>query len=305
MLDLIIFFLSFILIALVAGNNLSACSGAIISGRAVSKRFGILLTVAGYILGLVMQGQILKGGIYALLPNSSPLAVAVALSIGVIVFIYSHIKKVPQSLSMTFSSAILGISIASGFKTNLTFLLSMSSFWVLAPIVSIILVLFMMRISNHLVNKRHIWKTVGRIRLLLIIVSFFTAFTLGANTMGLLYSSLPSSVYNLPIAISGIIIGSFLLSGRELKRISSDIITIRYLNSLNSQFASTLIVEIATLFGIPLSNTQIFTTSIYGAGLSYRNRIIKKKPAKEIIYVWIVMILASMALGYVLFSIVS
>ena len=305
MLDLIIFFLSFVLITLVAGNNLSACSGAMISGRVVSKRFGILLTVLGYILGLALQGQILKGGLYSLLPNPSPLAVSVALFIAVIVFIYSYLKKVPQSLSMTFSSAILGISLASGFKTNVMFLASMFSFWILAPLVSIVLVLFLMRVSNHIVNKRHVWRTVGRIRTLLIIVSFLTAFTLGANTMGLLYASLPESVYNLPLAITGIIIGSFLLSGRGLRRISNDIITIRYLNSLNSQFASTLLVEIATLFGIPLSNTQIFTTSVYGAGLSYKNRIIKKKPAKEIVYFWIVMIAASFVLGYLIFSAVS
>ncbi len=49
--------LAFLLISLVAGNNLSACSGTIIGGNIVSRRIGILLTFIGYAGGMLLQGS--------------------------------------------------------------------------------------------------------------------------------------------------------------------------------------------------------------------------------------------------------
>ncbi len=49
---LIIFVLSFILIALVSGNNMPVCSGSLVGGRILSKRSGIMLTMFGYLAGL-------------------------------------------------------------------------------------------------------------------------------------------------------------------------------------------------------------------------------------------------------------
>ena len=57
--------LAAVLIALVAGNNLSACSGAIISSRVTSRRTGILITGIGYTLGLGLQGRTLQAGFLA------------------------------------------------------------------------------------------------------------------------------------------------------------------------------------------------------------------------------------------------
>ncbi len=296
--SLIILALTFLLISLVAGNNLSSCTGAIISGKIVTKRSGIIIAILGYISGLVLEGNILKNGVSALLPVNSTLFITIALLVSIIIFIYAHFKRIPNSLSFTFASVILGISSAAGLNINFTFVLTMVLFWALTPIVSIALTLAMMKGSRRIIDKKNIWGTINKIKILLVIVSFFTAFTLGANTIGFVYSAIPSDSSNFIIVVVALIFGSMVLSGRELNKIGNEIIPFRYLNSITSQLGSAIIVEVATLFGIPMSNTQSFTMSIYGAGLSYKNRLLIKKPAIDIIKAWIYMIIVSFIIAF-------
>ncbi len=298
--DIIILALTFILVSLVSGNNLSSCTGAIISGKIVSRKAGIAIAVFGYASGLLLEGGILQSGVIALLPIKTETFITIALATSIVIFLYAHFKRIPNSLSFTFAAAILGISSAAGFSVNISFVSAMFLFWLLTPIASIFLTIVLMRSSRRAVSKKRIWPTVNKMKLILVIVSFFTAFTLGANTIGFVYSAIPDSSYNLIVIIAALVFGSIALSGRELNRIGNEIIPFRYLNSVASQVSSALLVEIATLFSIPLSNTQAFTMSIYGAGLSYKNRLLIKKPAIEITKAWIYMVIISFIAAYAL-----
>ena len=73
---------------------------------------------------------------------------------------------------------------------------------------------------------------------------------------------------------------------------------VRYLNAIMSQLVSALEVEIATLFGVPLSNTQTFTASLYGAGYSYKARLMRKKPAYVIVTIWLASAILSFLVAF-------
>jgi len=296
-----ILILSFILIALVSGNNLPVCSGSIIGSRIVSRRKGVLIAIIGYILGLLLEGGMLRNGVHAVLPFKSEQSIIIAFTVAIFVFLIAHKMRVPQSLSVNFTSILLGISMAMHLPINWLFLSFIILFWIIAPIISIVAMRPLMHKTYSLVKKKRIWPTINLIRLLLILFSFFAAFTLGANTLGLLYATIPKGLYSLLAALLGIIFGSLLLSGGELRRIGNEIISLRYINALNSQIISVLLVELAVLLSIPLSNSQTFIASIYGSGLSYKNRILLRSPIKSIAITWIGGALASFALAY-LFS---
>ena len=295
---ILILILSFILIALVSGNNLPVCSGSIIGSRIVSRRSGVLITIIGYVLGLVLEGDMLRTGVNAVLPFKSEQSIIIAFTVAIFVFLIAHKMRVPQSLSVNFTSILLGISMAMHLPINWLFLSFIILFWIIAPIISIIAMRPLMHKTYALVKKKKIWPTIKLIRLLLILFSFFAAFTLGANTLGLLYATMPKGLYSLLAALLGIIFGSLLLSGGELRRIGNEIISLRYINALNSQVVSVLLVELAVLLSIPLSNSQTFIASIYGSGLSYKNRILLKSPIKSIAITWIGGAFASFALAY-------
>ena len=299
--------LMFVLIALVSGNNLSVCTGALIGSRISSKRTGISIAVLGFALGLFLQGAFLKKGVVAIVPVSSAPLLIIVLSIAIAVFLLSDKLRVPQSLSINFTSMLLGMSIALHNVVNWYFFALIIAFWVLVPLASIFSMPFIMHYVERVTQKGSVWKKVHVIKLLLVVVSFFTAFTLGANTLGLLYEALPSfgSAYKLAVAIAAIIVGSVFLSGGEVRRVGNDIISMRYLNSIMSQAVSAIEVEVATLFGVPLSNTQTFTASLYGIGYGYKTRLMKKKPAYTILFMWVGGALLSFALSFALVSLAS
>src|SRR5437870_13182249 len=55
-LDIVSLVLAGLLGMAVGGNNLSACCGPLMGSGMVSRRTGILIAIAGYILGLALEG---------------------------------------------------------------------------------------------------------------------------------------------------------------------------------------------------------------------------------------------------------
>ena len=296
-----IYLLLFVLVALVSGNNLSACSGAIISGGVVDRKTGISITILGYVAGFMLQGGLLKVGLQTLLPVQSAVLVSIALVIALVVFIVSHMLRVPQSLSITFAMALVGIGLAYGKPLNADYVSGMIGFWILSSLASTVLAMTVMRSLHGFLEKRNVWKSVRNIKLALILISFLTAFVLGANTIGFLFASvyaLTDAFYAMVLTIIAIVIGSIFLSKGELKTVGSGILPLRYLNAFISQSASVVVVEIATLFSIPASNTQAFVASLYGAGISYRTRLIRKRPMFSIVLSWAATAAVSLVIGF-------
>ncbi len=294
--ELLNLLLVFILVVLVSGNNLSISVGPIISGRIVGKRTGVLLTILGYASGFLLQGSILRNGVSKLIPFGSTLVPAIFI-ISIVVFIIAHRKRVPESLSITFISALIGVGLAYG-TLNLEFVSEILAFWIAAGVISLILAFLGLRAVQKMLYRDKVWKSIRTVRVLLILLSFITAFTLGANTIGVIASVLQPSWYTYTTILLGIVIGSVYLSAGELRRIGDEILTLRYANALVSQLVAAAFVELATLLSIPLSNTQMLTTTIYGTGMSYKEKLLSKKPAVQIAYIWIITAIFSVAVAY-------
>ncbi|MEM3180814.1 MAG: inorganic phosphate transporter [Candidatus Micrarchaeaceae archaeon] len=289
--------LAFALIALVSGNNLSACTGAVIASGITSKRTGISIAILGFIAGLVLQGSLLKKGIEAIMPVYSSMLLVEIFAIAIIIFLIADRFRVPLSLTIIFTSMLAGIGFGLNMHVNLEFLFLIGAFWVAVPLASVLLMPLLLHWLTRRLNKGRVWSKVHAIKVSLIVVSFLTSFTLGANTIGLLYSSLPvAATYKLAVSVLAIIIGSIFISHGEIKRLGEEIVPLRYVNAVISQLVSAVEVEIATLFGVPLSNTQTFTASLYGAGYGYKARLMRKKPAYVILSIWF----ASAALSFML-----
>jgi PiT family inorganic phosphate transporter len=97
-----------------------------------------------------------------------------------------------------------------------------------------------------------------------------------------------------------IFVGSFYVSARTLRRVTEELFSVHYSNALISLLVSAALVEIATLFGIPLSNIQTLSGGIFGAGLSHRLKFLRLQPFLTIVAGWIVAPLLSFAIGLIL-----
>jgi PiT family inorganic phosphate transporter len=98
-------------------------------------------------------------------------------------------------------------------------------------------------------------------------------------------------------AIAAIFVGSFFLSEGAIKRVSQEFFLMRYANAAVTLVTSTVLVESATFFNIPLSITQTTSTAVFGAGLSYKTKLVSTKPFLKVVAGWVIAPLLSFAIG--------
>lgn len=287
-----------VLAAQVAGNNLPACAGAVISSRMVARRTGVWIAIAGYSLGLLIEGPAMRTAFVRLMPHSTEPLVLAALGLGITIFLIAHFRRVPQSLSQTFAAVILGISAARHIPFDRVFVPVMLGSWAVAPLLSVVLIIFLMRLSRRLVDERNVWETARRVKASLLVLSFLAAFVLGGNTIGLIFAAVPHDRWTAVPAVLAIVAGSAWFSTGELRRIGNEIVALRYVNAITAQLSSVVLVETATLLGVPLSYTVVFTSGIYGAGFSYKHRLLTAKSARTILSSWLAMLLIGFLAGY-------
>jgi inorganic phosphate transporter, PiT family len=288
--------LVFLAVMLVAGNNLSACVGPAIGSRIVTKRFGILLGVAGFSSGLFVQGSGMMPSVSALLPNASPELRSEALLVAIIVFIVAYKLRLPMSLSMALVGLLTGLSIAEGSPANAVFVSAIALTWVLVPLIAFGLAFGLIRLLNKR-SPKNLWNRLQAYKLLLIVASFATAYVTGANTLGMIVATGGFDLVSVLVAIAAIFVGSFFLSDGAIKRVSQEFFLMRYANAAVTLVTSTVLVESATIFNIPLSITQTTSTAVFGAGLSYKTKLVSMKPFLKVVVGWIIAPLLSFAIG--------
>ena len=295
-LALAIVILTFVAVMLVAGNNLSVCVGPAVGSRIISKRFGMLLGAVGFTLGLLIQGAGMAKTISVLLPNINMQLRAEALLVAILIFVIADLIRTPLSFTMTLVGLIAGFSMAAGLMTKTLYLAEVVSMWVAAPLISIVFAFYLIRLLNR-ERPKNLWRRLQTYKVLLIVLAFSTSYVLGANTIGLIVATGTFNILNLAAAVIGVFIGTFFLSAGEIRRVAQELFLMRYPNATVSLVASTVLVEIATVLKIPLSNTQALSAAVFGTGLSYKSKFVSLKPFLLTVIGWVIAPLLSLALG--------
>ena len=282
-----------------SGNNLSACVGPTVGARIISKRTGSLLGLAGFSAGLIIQGAGMKNAVAILLPNQTIELQITALLVATAIFAVAHLARVPLSLSMSLVGLLAGLSFSQGITTSLTYMSQVAAMWFVAPAAAALISFFMIRI----INKRpvtDIWRRIRFYKALLIVLSFTTAFGLGANTLGLIVATAGYNWINIAVAVAAIGVGTFFLAEGSIRRMSQEFYLMRYSNATVTLVTSTILVEIAAFLNIPLSNTQTTAAGVFGCGLSYKAKFMSLKPFLTIVVGWIAAPLLSFLIGWLI-----
>jgi PiT family inorganic phosphate transporter len=74
----------------------------------------------------------------------------------------------------------------------------------------------------------------------------------------------------------------------------------RYPNATATLVVSTVLVEIATILKIPLSNTQALSSAVFGTGISYKSKFVSLKPFLIIALSWVIVPLIGFTTGLIL-----
>ncbi len=299
--EIVLPILVFLAVALVAGNNLSACVGPAVGARILTKRAGALLGAAGFAVGLIGQGWGMVNSINNLMPYATPEFQAEVLIAAIVIFVIAHLARLPMSLSMSVVGLLAGVALARGFTSQIPYMTEVVAMWFIAPIVASLLAYYLIRY----INSRKVTNTWRRIRLykvLLIVLAFTSAYSLGANTLGLIVAAGGFSWVTVTAAVAAIFAGAFFLGEGAIRRVSQEFYLMRYSNATVALAASTILVEAAAILNIPLSNTQTTTAAVFGAGVSYKAKFLSLKPYLTIVAGWIIAPVLSFFIGYLLIS---
>ena len=279
------------LILLVSGNNAQASVGNLIGAKVVEKRTALLMEVAGVSLGLLFQGTSMTTAATHLAKGLPPTTVLIVLTITLVLFVVAHFARLPLSLTHTLPALLAGVALAFG-----PYFFFMILAWMAAPAAALVATPPLARLAAK-VGANDFWAKIEVYKALLILVSFMFAFTLGANTIGLIVAVEGFGGIAVPLAVVGVIVGTFFLSAGEIRRVTSDMFELGYSNAMSSMLTSALLVEASTLVGIPMANTMVQNTAVFGAGISYKTKFFSTKPFLLLALSWVIFPVAGVAAG--------
>ena len=284
----------------VGGNNLSASSGMIIGSGMVSRRSGVLIAVAGYLVGLFVEGPKLFQVRMVFLPTDTSTGSFSILLASLLVFLGGESLRVPLSLSKALTGAILGVSLALGTLDSPDYLVLILGFWFLVPLAATALGVLLVALDDRL-SPRNLWLKLSLLKTGLLIVSFLSAYVLGSNTLGLIAGVPFNETFFASLAVgAGSVAGALTLGRGALRRLTEGLFSLRYPTAFFSQLIGAATVELASQVGVPLSITETVSSGIIGSGLARKMRVINFRNVFLLVSSWILSPLAGFALAFLL-----
>jgi PiT family inorganic phosphate transporter len=289
----------------VFGINNSGLSTGSLLASGFSYRKGIALTGMGFVVGTMLEGWKMGGTIDGLTATSSIVSVLVLtlLITGIIFSIFSFIG-LPISLVNVLVGSYIGASIASGISVNYSYLNLLVLSWIALPFVAAIATIGTYKLTVRLLSNVSP-VGLGRFHLITVpMIVFYTAYTLGANNIGLLYHLSLSGEEILHLFLLGSLpIASFfgvMKSGKTSIFVSEGVVGHSPLTIFASLLVGSILVWAFTQIAIPVSLSQVLIGGLIGVNLYRKPRAYNRKALLKLIVSWVGVTVLSFLLALVL-----
>ncbi|MGI9558456.1 MAG: inorganic phosphate transporter [Thermodesulfobacteriota bacterium] len=298
----------------VGANNSAAAMATSYGAGARTKRQAVVLIAVFAILGAVIAGAPVvetmgKGIVPQDVFSSDALLTALVLVIALVFVSVANISRVPVATTHAIVCSIAGIGLYYGALNHERFI-QIIGWWIAAPVLSWAVGFFVgkflyYRILNYFVDNFS-EEGVSRVLKWCVTVSgTFLAFSAGANNsanavgpivgLGLFESSTGALFAGVAMAAGAIILG-----GRVLETVGKEITEICLIRAITVEATAAVIIVVASLYGIPVSITEIVTAGIvgfscaqHGFGKTARNRHVLR-----IGFFWVAVPCVTVAVGY-------
>lgn len=296
-----------------------------ISSRLVSPFRAVLIAGIANFLGAIVLGTAVAYTISENIIDITPLlmgkpktcyAFVLGSFVGSMVWnVLTWIIKLPSSASHSMIGAMIGCGISACGIVYIqweSIFLKVILAMLLSPLAGFTFGWLFFKLQCHLLqNATIIWG--GRIRFLHKLSSFFLAFTYGSNDaqklMGLIAIGLAarcSSEIIIPLWLilacsAALAFGTITGGYNMIKTVGMDITKIDVQNSFSSQLATIFVVTTANLTGLPISATQVVTSTVMGVGTGNTPKNVNWSITKRIFIAWLITIPASALIGSLLY----
>jgi PiT family inorganic phosphate transporter len=275
----------------VFGINNSGLSTGSLLASGFSYRKGIALTGMGFVVGTILEGWKMGGTIDGLTAGSTVSVLVLTLLIAGIIFSIFAFIGLPISLVNVLVGSYIGASIASGISVNYSYLNLLVLSWIALPFVAAIATIGTYKLTVRLLSNVSP-VGIGRFHLITVpMIVFYTAYTLGANNIGLLYHLSLSGEEILHFLLLGSLpIASFfgvMKSGKTSIFVSEGVVGHSPLTIFASLLIGSILVWSFTQIAIPVSLSQVLIGGLIGVNLYRKPRAYNRKALLKLIVSWV------------------
>ncbi len=281
------------------GNNAAVAAGTAVGARIIRRSTSLQITCVGYLFGLLLEGSKLSRLRSELLPQSADNAIILVLVVSVSVFVLADVFRAPASLTYALVGSMVGLSLTLGSKLDLAYLGETLILWLVGPLIVLALSAQLARVISR--RKGNPWRRLPIYRAGIVVAVFYSAYALGANTLGAILSIVPSSgLVELVVVGAGGVTGAVILGRGPINRVGDELYALGYSSAFLSQALGASVIELSTQAGIALSASRIVTSSTLGVGLARPVRILNPKTVYIFFAEWFAVPLVAFALSFLL-----
>lgn len=299
------------------GDAANALSTAI-STRSLSFNKALVL---GFIMqlfgGLVGTGVAVTISSGLVMIDKISLEVVLAGILAMLIWsVFTYIFSIPVSDTHSLVGALLGASIAMGGLNIIVWggLIKVVSAMLFSPILGFLGGYFLLHMITKIVHAKSTTSMRSLFKKLIILMAGFTSFSNGLNNnqkpVGIilialvLYTGINSHIVPMWLIVSVAITQAFgvIWGTRLIKTMGSRIIQLSTEQGFCAQASAATVLQLTSWLGIPVSTTQVITSSIVGAGVSRRIGSVRWQVVKDIGTSWLLTLPASFTMGWVLSS---
>ena len=294
----------------------SVATRVLTPGQAVSM--AAVLNVVGAMTGTAVASTVGRGIVP---PEVATQQLVVAALISAITWnLFTWWLALPSSSSHALIFSIVGAGLAyggvdaidfSGIAKTLQGLVFSPVFGFVAALVLLMALLWIVARSR----PSRVNRIFGRLQ---IVSAAYMAFSHGSNdaqkTMGVLTMALASyygwsgDEWHVPLwvvlaAAGAMGLGTAMGGWRIVKTMGFSVVELRTIDGFAAETAAATVIEVASRLGIPVSTTQVISSSILGVGATRSLSAVRWGIAGRIVSAWVITLPACIALAWVVYSI--
>lgn len=281
----------------VFGINNSGLSTGSLLASGFSYKKGIALTGAGFVAGALLEGWKMGGTFHSLTGSSTMSVLVVTLIITAIIFSIFSFIGFPISLVNVLIGSYVGASLANGLIINFTYMNLLVLSWIALPFLAAIATIGAYKLTVRLLSNVSP-VGIGMFHLVTIpVIVFYTAYSLGANNIGLLYHISLWEEQSIHLLILTLLpIASFfgvMKSGKTSIFVSEGVVGHSPLTIFSSLLVGAILIWIFTQAAIPVSLAQVLIGGLIGVNLYRKPRTYNRSALIKLIGSWVGVTLAS------------
>ena len=288
-------------------NNSSFLIGNLRGAGSLSFFWAIVLSVAGLLVGALLEGSKMAGTLSgSLAPTTTYSVLLSVLVVSVALTLVLTLLDLPVSFSMIMVGAFLGATYASSIPVNADRSWEVVGFWFPAPLATALITFGIYDFTASFATRFGILTVDSMNRAGAVVSGLAVSYTLGANNIGLFYAGTGvsasgtsvDSVVVLILILAGTV-GIVALGRTALGGTMGDrMLTLSPQGVFSAFVSSSVVVWVGTQFGLPVSISQCLLGGMLGAAYSRIVSAVNRKLVGETLSMRVVAPLVPFAAAY-------